>query len=70
MGKIPIIHKGSGGHERLCNNTNSIIIDWTNDNWWEEAESKYSVSMHEAARDSMSIKMYEDSKDKFLNVIL
>ena len=70
MGKIPIIHKGSGGHERLCNNTNSIIIDWANDNWWEEAESKYNNSMHEAARDSMTIKMYEDSKDKFLNVVL
>ena len=37
MGKIPIIHTGSGGHERLCDNTNSISIDWTSDNWWEAA---------------------------------
>ena len=70
MGKIPIIHTGSGGHERLCNNTNSISIDWTNDNWWEEAESQYNNTMHQAARDSLTVSMYETSRDLFLNAIL
>lgn len=70
MGKIPIIHTGSGGHERLCDNTNSISIDWTNDNWWEEAESQYNASMHQAARDSLTVSMYETSRDLFLNAIL
>ena len=70
MGKIPIIHTGSGGHERLCNNTNSISIDWTSANWWEDAESQYNNSMHQAARDSMTVSMYETSRDLFLNAIL
>ena len=70
MGKIPIIHTGSGGHERLCNNTNSISIDWANDNWWEEAESQYNNTMHQAARDSLTVSMYETSRDLFLNAIL
>lgn len=70
MGKIPIIHTGSGGHERLCNSTNSISIDWANDNWWEEAESQYNNTMHQAARDSMTVSMYETSRDLFLNAIL
>lgn len=70
MGKIPIIHTGSGGHERLCNNTNSISIDWASDNWWEEAESQYNASMHQAARDSLTVSMYETSRDIFLNAIL
>ena len=70
MGKIPIIHTGSGGHERLCDNTNSISIDWANDNWWEEAESQYNNTMHQAARDSLTVSMYETSRDLFLNAIL
>lgn len=70
MGKIPIIHTGSGGHERLCNETNSISIDWSLDNWSEIAESSYNASMHEAARDSLTVSMYETSRDKFLNAIL
>ena len=70
MGKIPIIHIGSGGHERLCNDTNSIKIDWTSDNWWEAAEDLYQNYMHESAKNTITVGMYEASRDKFLDVIL
>lgn len=70
MGKVPIIHTGSGGHERLCDNTNSISIDWTSDNWWEVAESSYNSDMHESAKNTLTVEMYEASRDKFLDVIL
>jgi glycosyltransferase involved in cell wall biosynthesis len=69
MGKIPIIQNGSGGHERLCNPNNSISIEWTEQNWWEEALDKYDPTMHDAARSALTQKMYEDSLEKFVEIL-
>jgi len=69
MGKVPIIQTGSGGHERLCNGNNSISIDWTSKNWWEAAEEMYSTDMHEAAKNSLTQAMYQESLEKFIEVL-
>lgn len=69
MGKIPIIQVGSGGHERLCNSTNSISIEYTEDKWYEKALDMYNPDMHEAARASLTQEMYDNSLNKFVNVM-
>lgn len=69
MGKIPIIQVGSGGHERLCNDTNSIAIEYTEDKWYEKAMDLYTPQMHEAAKQTLTQKMFDDSLDKFAKVM-
>lgn len=69
MGKVPIIQVGSGGHERLCNDTNSIAIEYTEDKWYEKAMDLYDPSMHEAAKHSLTQEMYDTSLEKFVNVL-
>lgn len=69
MGKIPIIQKGSGGHERLCNPENSIAIEYTEQNWYEEALAQYHPSMHDAARSALTQQMYQDSLEKFVEIM-
>jgi glycosyltransferase involved in cell wall biosynthesis len=69
MGKIPIIQVGSGGHERLCNSTNSISIEYTEDKWYEKAMDLYDPNMHEAAKSTLTQEMYDKSLEKFVNVL-
>ena len=69
MGKIPIIQKGSGGHERLCNNENSICIDYENDKWYEKALDEYSYNMHEAAKSTLTQEMHQKSLEKFIEIM-
>ena len=69
MGKIPIIQKGSGGHERLCNNENSICIDYENDKWYEKALDEYSYNMHEAAKSTLTQEMHQQSLEKFIEIM-
>jgi glycosyltransferase involved in cell wall biosynthesis len=69
MGKIPIIQKNSGGPERLCNHSNSIILDYESDLWYEKAMDLYTPQMHEAAKQTLTQKMFDDSLDKFAKVM-
>lgn len=69
MGKIPIIQKNSGGHERLCNTSNSITIDWLEDNWNEKALDLWKPNMHTNAKDTLTTEMYQNSLEKFVEVM-
>jgi glycosyltransferase involved in cell wall biosynthesis len=69
MGKIPIIQVGSGGHERLCNSTNSISIEYTEDKWYEKAMDLYDPNMHETAKSTLTQEMHDKSLEKFVNVL-
>lgn len=69
MGKIPIIQKGSGGHERLCNSSNSIAIDWEDVDWKDAIMDNYIPDMHCAARASLTMDMYTKSLEKFIEIM-
>lgn len=71
MGKIPIIHRGSGGPERHATTENSIVIDYFEDHW-EDAIDQHKEnfrSMSDAAKETITVKMFNDSLEKFVEVI-
>lgn len=71
MGKIPIIQKNSGGNERHATSENSIIIDFREKHWDQailETKDKYRM-MQDAAKETITQKMYEDSLEKWIAVI-
>lgn len=69
MGKIPVIQQNSGGPERLCNHSNSIILDYETELWYEQVMDLYTPEMHEAAKQTLTQKMFDDSLDKFAKVM-
>lgn len=73
MGKIPVIQKGSGGNELLCNNENSIIVDFDRGNFdWEGCIDSYSQEvsrMRESAYYTLTHEAYTKGRDRFLNII-
>lgn len=69
MGKVPVIQRGSGGHERLCNSNNSIAIDWAEVDWKDAIMDNYTPDMHEAARASLTVDMYKESLEKFIETM-
>lgn len=74
MGKIPVVQKGSGGNERLLKSgINSVIIDFVCDNWEMKLEHLVSenhvLRMQEAAKATLTQDMYQESLEKFIEVI-
>jgi hypothetical protein len=67
MGKIPIVQVNSGGNERLCNSSNSIIIDYNNDNW--KSNPNNLKQMQNAAKETLTYSMYSKSLEKFVEIM-
>lgn len=72
MGKIPIIQLKSGGNERLCNKENSMIIDFNrgNENWEQILDNMSNLNyFSQNAKDTITLDMYENSLDKFAELV-
>lgn len=67
MGKIPIVQKGSGGNERLCNSNNSIIIDYDKNSW--KIQPVNLKDMQQAAKETLTQNMYQQSLEKFIEIM-
>lgn len=71
MGKIPIVQHNSGGNEYLCNIDNSHVFDFDHGqgDWEEVIQQDNWKTRSEAAQDTLTYTMYQESLEKFVNEI-